>query len=295
MAGERTVTNRTDFDATCLVLEGGGLRGVFTSGVLEYFLDRNVEFDRVVGVSAGACVGASYLSGQKGRNRRVNVEYPSDPRYMGARQLVTKGSYFNWDFVFGEIPEKLVPFDETAMYTNPAEFDVVTTSLETGKPVVFDKAALKRHAVGQVLKASSSIPFLARPVDIGGHLYFDGGVSDSIPVEYALGRHKKAVVVLTRPRSYRKKESKGPRLSRAFFRDYPDFAETLAQRNRHYNQTLEYCQRMEDQDRLFVLSPDPTYKVGRLEPDLAKRTALYDHGYEVARQEWQNIQDFLQR
>lgn len=289
------MTHRKNAEASCLVLEGGGLRGVFTSGVLEYFLDQRLGFDHVIGVSAGACVGASYLSGQKGRNRRVNVEYPSDRRYMGPWQLITKGSYFNWDFVFGEIPERLVPFDETAMYANPAEFDVVTTSLETGESVVFGKEDLRKHVVGRVLRASSSIPFLAQPVDIGGHLYFDGGVSDSIPVAHALGRHQKAVVVLTRPRGYRKKEKTSSFGSRVFFKKHPAFGETLAQRNRRYNQTLEYCQRMEDQGRLFILAPDPAYQVGRLEPDLAKRTLMYNHGYEVARDRWPSLQAFLER
>ena len=189
---------------SCIVLEGGGLRGAFTSGVLEYLLEREINFDRVIGVSAGACVGASYLSKQRGRNRKVNVEYPSDKRYMGFRHLITTGSYFNMKFVFGEIPARLVPFDEQTFFKNPAEFDVVTTSLRTGNSVVFTKSEIANIGVDKVLVASSSIPFLSQPVDIDGQFFFDGGVSDSIPVKYALSKHEKAVVVLTRPRGYRK-------------------------------------------------------------------------------------------
>ena len=114
---------------SCIVLEGGGLRGAFTGGVMEYLLERNLNFDRIIGVSAGACVGASYLSKQKGRNLKVNVEYPSDKRFMGFRHLLATGSYFNMKFIFEEIPERLVPFDEPAFYTNSAAFDVIATSL----------------------------------------------------------------------------------------------------------------------------------------------------------------------
>jgi predicted patatin/cPLA2 family phospholipase len=122
---------------SCIVLEGGGLRGAFTSGVLEYLLEKEINFDRVIGVSAGACVGASYVSKQKGRNRKVNVEYPSDKRYMGLRHLFTTGSYFNMKFIFEEIPTRLVPFDEQKFFNNPTEFDVVTTTVNTGNSVVF--------------------------------------------------------------------------------------------------------------------------------------------------------------
>ena len=208
---------------SCIVLEGGGLRGAFTSGVLEYLLEKEINFDRVVGVSAGACVGASYLSKQKGRNRKVNVEYPSDKRYMGFRHLFTTGSYFNMKFVFGELPGKLVPFDEGAFFENPSEFDVVTTSLITGDSVVFSKREIAKIGIDKVLIASSSIPLLSQPTAIGDQLFFDGGVSDSIPVKYALGKHEKAVVVLTQPRGYRKGKPGNTLLLKLVFRNTPDF------------------------------------------------------------------------
>ena len=147
---------------TCIVLEGGGLRGAFTSGVLEYFLENEVNFDRVIGVSAGACVGASYVSKQKGRNLKVNVEYPSDKRYMGFRHLFTKGSYFNMKFVFDELPTQIVPFDEPAFYKNPSEFDVVTTAFSNGESVIFSKKEIEKLGLSNVLVASSSLPILAQ-------------------------------------------------------------------------------------------------------------------------------------
>lgn len=276
-----------------MVLEGGGLRGAFTSGVLEYLLEQELNFDRVIGVSAGACVGASFLSKQRGRNRKVNVEYPSDKRYMGLNHLFKTGSYFNMEFVFGELPTKLVPFDEHSFFKNPAEFDVVTTALETGESVVFSKEEIKKFGVDKALIASSSIPLLSKPVDLGGKLYFDGGVSDSIPVEYALKKHSKAVVVLTRPRGYRKDAAGNMLLVRYLYRKYPKFVATLLKRNESYNKTLDYCEQMEREGKLFIIAPLPEYSIGRTEKSLEKRIRLYNHGYSFMRQQFEQLKQFL--
>jgi len=278
---------------SCIVLEGGGLRGAFTSGVLEYFLDKDLNFDRVIGVSAGACTGASYLSKQKGRNRKVNVEYPSDKRYMGLRHLILTGSYFNMKFVFEELPDKLVPYDEQALFKNPAEFDIIITSLLTGKPVVLSKSEIANISVCKALVATSSIPLLSQPADIGGQLFFDGGVSDSIPVKYALSKHEKAVVVLTRPRGYRKEETRGTILFKLVFRKHPEFLETLLKRNEEYNKTLDFCEQMEQEGKLFIIAPSPEFSVGRTEKNYEKRLALYHHGYQLISKEFENLQQFL--
>ena len=278
---------------SCIVLEGGGLRGAFTSGVLEYFLENNVIFDRVVGVSAGACVGASYISKQIGRNQKVNVEYPSDKRYMGFRHLITTGSYFNMKFVFEEIPNQLVPFDEQAFYKNPSEFDVIATSLDNGQSVVFSRKDFKNISLNKALVASSSIPMLAKPVNINGKLYFDGGVSDSIPVKYALSRHEKAVVVLTRPRGYRKEKLSNKLLYEVTFRKYPEFLKVLLSRNEEYNQTLDFCDQMEKEGKLFIIAPSPEFMIGRTEQNFEKRLNLYNHGYMLGGQEFENMKAFL--
>ncbi len=278
---------------SCIVLEGGGLRGAFTSGVLEYFLEEELNFDRVIGVSAGACVGASYLSKQNGRNRKVNVEYPSDKRYMGFRHLITTGSYFNMKFVFGELPTKLVPFDEKAFFKSPTEFDVITTSLNSGDSVIFTKKEIANIGVDKVLIASSSIPLLSKPVDIGGQLFFDGGVSNSIPVKYALSNHEKAVVVLTRPRGYRKKELKNTLPFKLAFRKHPEFMTTLLNRNSEYNRTLDFCEQMEREGKLFIIAPSPEFSIGRTEQNLEKRMNLYNHGYTLIQKEFRNLQAFL--
>jgi predicted patatin/cPLA2 family phospholipase len=279
---------------SCIVLEGGGLRGAFTSGVLEYLLEKELNFDRVVGVSAGACIGASYLSKQKGRNRKVNVEYPSDKRYMGLRHFLTTGSYFNMKFVFGELPTKLVPFDEPAFYRNPAKFDVVTTSLTSGKSIVFTKDKIANVGLDQVLIASSSIPLLSQSVDIDGQLYYDGGVADSIPVKYALNIQQKAVVVLTRPRGYRKAELKNSLPFKLAFRKYPEFLNVLLNRNDEYNKTLDFCNQMEKEGKLFVIAPSAEFSIGRTEPSLEKRMNLYNHGYALIRDEYENLLLFLE-
>jgi len=278
---------------SCIVLEGGGLRGAFTSGVLEYFLDKELYFDRVIGVSAGACTGASYLSKQKERNRKINVEYPSDRRYMGLRHLISTGSYFNMKFVFEELPDKLAPFDEQAFFKNPAEFDIVITSLLTGKPVVLSKSDIANITIRKALVATSSIPLLSQPVDINGKLYFDGGVSDSIPVKYALSKHEKAVVVLTRPRGYRKEETRGTFLFKLVFRKHPEFLETLLKRNEEYNKTLVFCEQMEREGKLFIIAPAPEFSVGRTEKNYEKRLALYNHGYQLISKEFENLMLFL--
>ena len=278
---------------SCIVLEGGGLRGAFTSGVLEYLLEEEINFDRVIGVSAGACIGASYLSKQKGRNRKVNVEYPSDKRYMGFRHLFSTGSYFNMEFVFGELPTRLVPFDEQAFYKNPAEFDVIATSLDSGNSTIFTKKEIANIGVDKALIASSSIPLLSKPVDIGGQLFFDGGVSDSIPVKYALSKHEKAVIVLTRPRGYRKKEMKNSLPFKLAFRKQPEFLAVLLKRNDEYNKTLDFCEQMESEGKLFIIAPSPEFNIGRTEQNLEKRMNLYNHGYTTIRNEFENLQLFL--
>ena len=278
---------------SCIVLEGGGLRGAFTGGVLEYFLEKELNFDRVIGVSAGACTGASYQSKQNGRNKKVNVEFPADKRYMGFRHLVTSGSYFNMKFIFDEIPNRLAPFDEKKFFKNQAEFDIVTTSLSSGNRVVLSKNDIVNTGISKALVASSSIPLLSQPVDIGGQLFFDGGVSDSIPARYALSKHEKAVVILTRPRGYRKEKMGAQLVFKLVFRKHPEFLETLLNRNDEYNKTLDFCEQMEREGKLFLIAPSPEFSIGRTEKSYEKRLALYNHGYTLIEKEFENLQRFL--
>jgi predicted patatin/cPLA2 family phospholipase len=196
-------------------------------------------------------------------------------------------------FVFGELPSRLVPFDEQAFFENPAEFDIVTTSLESGKSLIFAKNEIRQIGIDKVLIASSSIPLLSQPADIQGKLFFDGGVSDSIPVKYALSKHDKVVVVLTRPRGYRKKMIRNTLLFRLFFRRHPEFLETLLHRNEEYNKTLDFCDELEKEGRLLIIAPSPEFSIGRTEKSHEKRLALYNHGYDLVRKELETLQRFL--
>jgi len=278
---------------SCLVLEGGGLRGAFTSGVLEFFLENDIQFERVVGVSAGACTGATFVAQQKGRNWNVNVKAPNDSRFMGMKHLLLKGSYFNMPFIFDEIPERIYPYDEAAFYRSNTAFDAVITSAETGERVVFSKNEISHFGLNRVLQASSSIPVISQPVNIGGRLYFDGGISDSIPAKYALERHRKAVVVLTRPRGYRKNESGNAFLYKKVFRKNPAFMKAILSRNAEYNKALDFCFQMEKEGRLYIIAPSPGYSVGRTERSFKKRADFYNHGYRLIRDDQENLFRFL--
>ena len=188
---------------------------------------------------------------------------------------------------------RIVPFDEEAFYKNPAEFDVVTTSLNTGKSVVFTKGEISETGIDKVLIASSSIPLLSRPADIRGSLFLDGGVSDSIPVKYAFGLHQKVVVVLTRPRGYRKGKLRNAALLKMVFGKYPDFLLTLLHRNEEYNKALEFCEEMARDGKLFIIAPLPEFSIGRTEKDLEKRMSLYHHGYNLMSQKAGELAQFL--
>ena len=277
----------------CIILEGGGLRCTFTAGVLDFLLEHSFNFDRVIGASAGAGAGASYASKQAGRNYAVNVVYPSAKGYMGLRRLITNLSYFNMDFIFREIPEKIYPFDSQTLLKNPAEFDIIAASLETGESVVFGKKEIKKYGILSCLQASSSIPFMSRPVKIDGKLYYDGGVTDSIPINYAMTKHRKAVAIFTRPLGYKKPPLKLRILPKLFFRKYPKFAAALINRNKNYNESLELCQKLHSEGRLFIIAPDAEYEISRTEKDIILRDRVYRHGYELMKQNFDKMKKFL--
>ena len=256
-------------------------------------MENNINFERVVGVSAGACTGASYLSCQKGRNWNVNVKAPSDKRFMGLQHLLVHGSYFNMPFIFEEIPKKIFPFDENAFYQNPSEFDIVITSSETGMPVILSKNEISPIGLNKVLQASSSIPLISKPVQINGQLYYDGGVSDSIPVKYALDRHDKAVVILTRPRGYRKTATSNSLLYKMAFRKNPIFLNAILSRYQEYNRALDLCDQKEKEGKLFIIAPSPEYSIKRTEPSFEKRARFYHHGYDVIKNEQEKLFHFL--
>lgn len=265
---------------TSLILEGGGLRGAFTGGALDCLLDQGLRYSHVIGVSAGACIGATYMAGQRERNHRIYVDLPSDPRFMGWRYYFPQRSYFNMKFLFDEVPNQVVPFDEQAFYANQASFTAVTTSRATGEATYWEKDRIQALGLNPVLCASSSIPFLSPPVRLGNEWHYDGGVGDSIPVRYTLGLHERALVVLTRPRGYRKSPPSLQTLTRLALHRHPAFAKALLERYRVYNESLDYMEAQEKAGRLLVLAPDAACAAQRTEKDPVKLDALYRHGYQ---------------
>lgn len=278
-----------------LVLEGGGMRGLYTAGVLESFLDHEVYFPYVIGVSAGAGTAASYLSKQKGRNKVVNINYIKDPRYLSWNNMIKNRQFFGMDFIFDEIPNKLVPFDYEQFSNNPAEFVIVTTDCMTGEPVYFRKEDYGKDML-TVLKASSSLPFAAPEVYYKNHILLDGGVSDSVPIKKAkLDGFNKNVVILTRNRGYVKKPSKFAFLVKRKYPQYPRLQQALINRYRVYNETTRFLEEEEAKGNIIIIRPHQPVEVGRLERNPIKLEKLYEQGYNDGKKmlskisKWDNI------
>ena len=264
-----------------LVLEGGGLRGVFTCGVLDCFMDKGVRFPFTVGVSAGACNGLSYMSGQRGRARSSNIDLMDKYHYVGFRYLLTQGCIMDFKLLFEDFPEKIIPYDYDAYFSNPDRFVMVTTNCLTGKAEYFEEKKTSARVM-DIVRASSSLPFVSPITYVDGVPMLDGGIVDSIPIQYAMEQgYEKLVVVLTRNRGYRKKNGSMP-LAKAMYRKYPMLQKALSQRNAVYNRTMDLIEKLEDEGRIIVIRPVKPVQVGRMEKDTAKLTALYDEGYEVA-------------
>ena len=266
---------------TGLVLEGGGMRGVYTTGALDCFQDNGITFDYVIGVSAGACHATSYLSGQRGRSFQINVEYSQDKRYISLGNYLRTKSVFGMDFIFHEIPDRLLPFDYEAMGKNPTEFVVGVTDVLTGQPFYFTNP--KTDMVNTVVAASSAIPIFSPMVEIEGKQYLDGGTTDPIPVKKALEDGcDRVVVILTRPRGYQKQPEGFRKIYRRKFKKYPAMVEALDRRHEIYNDTLKFIETLEKEGRAIVLAQTSPIPIGRFEKDPAKLRALYELGMKDA-------------
>ena len=268
---------------TGLVLEGGGLRGVFTCGVLDYFMDHGIRFPFTVGVSAGACNGLSYMSGQRGRARSSNIDLMEKHHYVGFKYLITQGCIMDYKLLFEDFPEKIIPYNYDAYFSNPDRFVMVTTNCLTGEAEYFEEKSSSERVMS-IVRASSSLPFVSKITYVDGVPMLDGGIVDSIPVQYALDQgYEKLVVILTRNKGYRKKEGK-MRIAKAFYRKYPELQKALSVRNIRYNQTMDLIEKLEAEGRITVIRPIRPIEVGRIEKDTTKLAALYQEGYEVAEQ-----------
>ena len=280
-------------DKTALVLEGGGLRGVFTSGVLRFFMEQELWFPSVYGVSMGACNGANYVSRQTARNRIVNIRYANDSRYFSYAGLFLRGELFGMRFLFDRIPNRMVPFDFKTFRENDQEYFVAATDCETGEAVYFDKHRPRRELL-TVMQASCSMPFLARPVRYQGRVLLDGGIADSVPLFKSIrdGANRQ-VLILTQPTGYRKK---GSRMAASAFLRYPRYkglCRAIATRAERYNAVMDAVVSMEAQGRVFAIRPESKLIVGRVERDRKKLYAVYDQGYLAARRSFDELSRFI--
>lgn len=265
---------------TGLVLEGGGMRGVFTAGVLDAFMARDITFDYCVGVSAGACTALSYQSRQPERARKSNIDLLDRHPFFSLRNLWKQHSLYDLDLMYRRLPNELLPFDYDTCFASPMRLEMVTTNCLTGEAHYLSEGASPERLL-DICKASSSLPYICPMVPIDGVPMLDGGIVDSIPVARALEqRCGRVVVVLTRPKGYRKAPSKIP-LSRLFYRHHPALHAALQRRVEAYNAQLDLVERLEAEERITVLRPSDRIHIRRLEKDTAKLRTFYDEGYAV--------------
>ena len=263
---------------TGLVLEGGGMRGVFTSGVLDAFMKHNLTFPYVVAVSAGACNGMSYVSHQPRRARISNIDYLERYKYIGIRHLVTQGCIFDRDLLYDKFPNQYLPFDFDTFFNSEMEFEMVTTNCRTGLPMYLSERHDRQRAL-DIVRASSSLPYVSKIVDVDGEPMLDGGIVDSIPVERAIAKgFPRNVLVLTRNKGYRStgRDHKTPRF---VYRNYPRLRVALSHRIEAYNAQLDTIDRMEAEGRVLCIRPERPMEVGRIEKDTAKLARLYEEGF----------------
>lgn len=262
-----------------LVLEGGGMRGAYTSGVLEVLLQNGIEFPNVYGISAGACNALSYISKQRNRNFDIFYQYIADKRYISVENLHKTGSLFGFDFIFGELFHELLPFDYETFFNSPIEMKVGATDLKTGQAVFFNKANLDENFTA--VQASSSLPFISNIVPYKEHELLDGGCAMPIPIERSIfDGNEHNVVVLTRDSSYRKRlRPEFPRsVLRVKYGDYPNFVSTMLNRAEIYNNELEVCRRQEKEGRAVVIRPSTPIITGRYEKDPERLKTIYEMG-----------------
>lgn len=275
-----------------LVLEGGGMRGLYTCGVLEFFMEKDLYFNYIIGVSAGACNAVSYISKQRGRNKKVNLDFIKDWRYMSFKSLILKKSFFGMDFIFDEIPRKHVPFDFETFHKAECKFIVGTTDCKTGKPFYLNKEDLTDGFHG--LRATSSLPLISPIVNFKGKELLDGGISDSIPILKSIkDGNMKNIIILTRNKDYRKTPMKHVNLLKIKYNKYPNLIKTMADRYKNYNETLDYIETLEREGKAIVIRPLKELKVGRLEKNKAKLLDLFEQGYEDAKNSYEKIMEFV--
>ena len=280
----------------CLVLEGGAMRGMYTAGVIDTFLDNNINIDCIVGVSAGALFGANYFSNQKGRALRYNKKYCKDKRYISINSLLKTGNIINKDFAFYKITNELDLFDNDTFIKNNKDYYVVITNVETGKAEYVNIKNVVENL--EVLRATSAMPLVSKMVDINGNKYLDGALADSIPVDFAKDMgYDKIIVVLTRPLNYRKEPFS--KLATCFinlkYKKYPVLKEVIKNRYIKYNEQVEKFIDMENRGEIFVIRPSKKVDISRLEKDENKLQEMYDLGINNSKKLLNNLKKYIEK
>lgn len=278
---------------TGLVMEGGGMRGLFTMGILDVWMERGLRFDGAAGVSAGAAFGCNYKSGQIGRGIRYNVRYAGDWRYKSYRSLFVTGDIFGAEFCYHTLPEQLDPFDEEAFAANPMEFYAVASDVEKGIPV-YKNLMKGDEADMQFIRASASLPIVSRVVPYGSRKLLDGGITDSIPLKFMEKRgYEQNVVVLTQPEDYVKEPTNLLPLAKATLREYPKMIQCMAERHIMYNKQTAYVKKRVEEGAVFAIYPKEPLNISNMETSGSELMRVYCLGRQAAEETWDDLMAFF--
>lgn len=278
---------------TGLLLEGGGMRCLYTAGILDIFMKNNIKIDGIVAVSAGALFGMNYKSKQIGRILRYNKKYAGNKNYMGLYSFITTGNIINEEFCFKKIVNELDPIDYDTYKNSDVDFYAVVTNLETGKAEYIKIDDLQDKNSLEYLRASGSMPFISKPVTINNKKYLDGGIADSIPIDKIMNMgFDKVIVVLTRPIDYQKKKS-NQTFPKIYYKKYPKFVESINNRYKKYNEELQTISKLEEKGKILVIRPSKLVKIIRVEKDKEKIQEMYDLGTADALKSLTKINQFL--
>lgn len=289
-------TEKRQLIPAVLVLEGGATRGVFSSGALDFLMEKNVYVTDVIGVSAGACNAVDYVSEQVGRTRDCMIHKEKElDFYFGLRKMVKEKSMLDMDLIFDRYPNELIPFDYDTFFKSDIRCEIVTTNCETGKPEYMTEKK-DRERLMKIGRASSSMPLAAPIVRIDGVPYLDGGLSDSVPIQRALKKgEKKVILILTRNKGYRKKKPSigEAKIFKSAYKKYPNLIKTILRRPYTYNKQMDMIERLEEKGEIFVLRPK-IKAISRLEKNYDKLTSFYEHGYVQMKEHFEELKNYLE-
>ena len=277
-----------------IVLEGGGTRGVFTAGVLDYFMENNLYFPYIIGVSAGACNAVTYAAHQPYRTRKSMIDYLYSDSYVSVKIMIINKSLFDMELIFDTFPNDLIPFDYDTLFKGEARCLITVTNCNTGETEFLEEYSDKKRLM-KICQASCSLPYVSQIAEVDGEPYLDGGIADSIPIVKMLrDGYKKPVVILTRNKGYRKKEKDKNSMdfSKIIYRNYPKLNEAIFKRNMRYNKTVEFIEDLEEKGHIFVIRPEME-TIDRAEQDTDKLMEFYHHGYDMGMKCFEELKAFL--